>query len=63
MFEFIEKELDKNYITYFKLTGSTKDDERIRMVDEVNERQDVKVFLIPLCIIALVLASLHLQSK
>ena len=48
MFEFIEKELDKNYITYFKLTGSTKVDERIRMVDEFNERQDVKVFLISL---------------
>lgn len=48
MFELIEKELKANDITYFKLTGSTKVDERIRMVDEFNENKDIKVFLISL---------------
>ena len=48
MFELIEKELIKNEITYFKLTGSTKVDERIRMVDEFNVNSNVKVFLISL---------------
>lgn len=48
MFEIIRKELEKNEITYFKLTGSTKVDERIRMVDEFNENKDIKVFLISL---------------
>ena len=48
MFELIENELNENGITYFKLTGSTKVDERIRMVDEFNENKDVKVFLISL---------------
>ena len=48
MFELIEKELNANDITYFKLTGSTKVDERIKLVDEFNENKDVKVFLISL---------------
>lgn len=48
MFEIIEKELEKNEITYFKLTGSTKVDERIKMVDEFNENKNIKVFLISL---------------
>ena len=48
MFEFIEKELKENNITYFKLTGSTKVDDRIRMVDEFNANKDIKVFLISL---------------
>ena len=48
MFELIEKELKENNITYFKLTGSTKVDERIRMVDEFNTNKDIKVFLISL---------------
>ena len=48
MFEIIEKELNKNGISYFKLTGATKIDERIRMVDEFNESKDIKVFLISL---------------
>ena len=48
MFEIIEKELNKNGISYFKLTGATKVDERIRMVDEFNESKDIKVFLISL---------------
>ena len=48
MFEIIKKELEKNEITYFKLTGSTKVDERIKMVDEFNENKNIKVFLISL---------------
>ena len=48
MFEIIENELKENQITYFKLTGSTKVDERIKMVDEFNENKDIKVFLISL---------------
>ena len=48
MFELIEEELNQNGIKYFKLTGATKVDERIRMVDEFNENKDIKVFLISL---------------
>ena len=48
MFEFTEKELEKRNIKYFKLTGSTKVDERIKLVDEFNENPDIKVFLISL---------------
>ena len=48
IFEFIEKELKEKNIHYFKLTGSTKVDDRIKMVDEFNENKDIKVFLISL---------------
>ena len=48
MFEIIEKELQENNIAYFKLTGATKVDERIKMVDEFNENKNIKVFLISL---------------
>ena len=48
MFEIIEEELKKLDINYFKLTGSTKVDERIKMVDEFNESKEVKLFLISL---------------
>ena len=48
MFEIIEKELKKNNIKYFKLTGATKVDERMKMVDEFNENPEVKLFLISL---------------
>lgn len=48
MFEFIEEELNQNNIKYFKLTGSTKVDERIELVDEFNENPEIKVFLISL---------------
>ena len=44
----IEKELKNRNIKYFKLTGATKVDERIKMVDEFNENKDIKVFLISL---------------
>ena len=48
MFEIIEKELKKRNIVYFKLTGSTKVDDRIKLVDEFNENPEIKVFLISL---------------
>ena len=48
MFEIIEKELKKNDIKYFKLTGQTKVGERIQLVDEFNESPNVKIFLISL---------------
>ena len=48
MFPIIEKELQKLRIKYFKLTGSTKVDERIDLVDEFNENPNIKVFLISL---------------
>ena len=48
MFEIIEKELNKEQIRYLKLTGSTKVDERIKMVDEFNQNPEIQVFLISL---------------
>ncbi|MBO5478340.1 MAG: SNF2 helicase associated domain-containing protein [Clostridia bacterium] len=48
MFEIIEKELKKENITYFKLTGQTKVNERIDLVDEFNQNPNIKVFLISL---------------
>ena len=48
MFPFIEKEFNKRNIRYFKLTGMTKVEERIKMVDEFNENPEIKVFLISL---------------
>ena len=48
MFGFIEEELKNKNIKYFKLTGATKVDERIKLVDEFNENSEIKVFLISL---------------
>ena len=48
MFGIMEKELDKCGIKYFKLTGATKVDERIELVDEFNQNKDIGVFLISL---------------
>ena len=48
MFEIIEKELQKEDINYYKLTGQTKVGERIKLVDEFNKNNEVKVFLISL---------------
>ena len=48
MFEIIEKKLKESKIRYFKLTGSTKVEDRIKLVDEFNINPDVKVFLISL---------------
>lgn len=48
MFDIIERKLMKRDIQYFTLTGSTKVDERINLVDEFNSNPDIKVFLISL---------------
>ena len=48
MFDIIEQELKSKKIKYFKLTGSTKIDERIKLVDEFNSNSEIKVFLISL---------------
>ena len=48
MFDILEQELKNKNIKYFKLTGSTKVDERINLVDEFNNNSDIKVFLISL---------------
>ena len=48
MFEIIEKELNKLGIKYFKLVGNTPVSKRIEMVDEFNNSELVKVFLISL---------------
>ena len=48
MFEYLEKELKQRNIKYFKLTGATKVEERINLVDEFNENPEIKVFLISL---------------
>ena len=48
MLNIIEDELKKEDILYYKLTGETKVNDRIRLVDEFNENPDIKVFLISL---------------
>ena len=48
MFEIIEKEFQKLGIKYFKLIGETPVGKRIEMVDEFNNDESVKVFLISL---------------
>jgi SNF2 family DNA or RNA helicase len=48
MFEIIENALKKEKISYYKLTGQTKVDERIGLVDEFNKNDEIKVFLISL---------------
>ena len=48
MLEILERELKEKKINYFKLTGSTKVDERINLVDEFNTNDEIKVFLISL---------------
>lgn len=48
MFEIIENYLDKEGISYYKLTGSTPVDKRVEMVDDFNKNKDIKIFLISL---------------
>ena len=48
MFDILQKELEKQDIPFFKLTGQTKVEDRIQLVDEFNRNEDVKVFLISL---------------
>lgn len=46
VFPYIEEKLKQLQIKYFLLEGSTKAIARIKMVDEFNENEEVKVFLI-----------------
>ena len=48
MLEIIEEELKKEKIEYFKLTGQTKVGDRIKLVEEFNNNENIKVFLISL---------------
>ena len=48
IFGFIEKELKKSDIKYFKLTGQTKVADRMDLVNEFNHNDDIKIFLISL---------------
>ena len=48
MFPIIEKELNKRFIEYYKLTGETKIEQRIELVDNFNKDKEVKIFLISL---------------
>ena len=48
MFEIIEEQLKKLKINYLKLTGQTRVGERIKLVDEFNTNENIKVFLISL---------------
>ena len=48
MLEIIEQELKQEKIKYFKLTGQTKVGDRIKLVDEFNTNEEIKVFLISL---------------
>ncbi len=48
MFELIKKELEKRNIKYYELTGQTKVDTRVELVDKFNKESTVPVFLISL---------------
>ena len=62
MFPIIENELQKLNIRYFKLTGATKVDERIDLVDEFNENPEIKLFLISLKMLLPILIA-HIEEK
>lgn len=48
MFDIIKKELEKRNIKYYELTGNTKVDTRVEMVDEFNKDEEMSVFLVSL---------------
>ncbi len=48
MFDILKKELKQKNISYFELTGSTKVEDRIKLVEEFNKNPEIKVFLISL---------------
>ncbi len=48
MFWYLEQKLKEEGIRYLKLTGQTKVDERMNLVNEFNNNKNVKVFLISL---------------
>ena len=47
-YKLIEKELLKEDINYYKLTGKTNVNERVELVEDFNQNENVKVFLISL---------------
>ena len=48
MLKLIEERLKEKNINYFKLTGATKVEERVALVDEFNNNEEIKIFLISL---------------
>lgn len=48
MFEKLEEKLKKEDISYYKLTGQTKVEERVDLVEDFNKNSQVKVFLVSL---------------
>lgn len=48
MLDILKKELDESSIPYMELTGKTKSDKRLEMVNKFNTENDIKVFLISL---------------
>ena len=48
MFPIIEQKLKEEGISYYKLTGQTKVEERIQLVEDFNQNPAIKVFLISL---------------
>ncbi len=48
MFEIIEEKLKEGNIEYFKLTGTTPVDKRVEMVEQFNNDENIKIFLISL---------------
>ena len=48
MFPVLEENLQKENIRYYKLTGQTKVEDRVQLVDDFNNNEDIKVFLISL---------------
>ena len=48
MLEIIGRELEREKIKFFKLTGQTKVGDRIKLVEEFNNNEEIKVFLISL---------------
>ena len=48
MFNYLQKELEKENIKYFKLTGQTKVEDRMDLVNQFNSDDSIKVFLISL---------------
>ncbi len=48
IFLYMQKRLEEKKIKYFVLTGKTNPSDRVKMVDEFNSNEDIKVFLISL---------------
>lgn len=48
MFDIIEEKLKEENVSYLKLTGQTKVSDRLKLVDDFNNNENIKVFLISL---------------